>query len=561
MSVWNVAEESPFTGSINPHSGVIKKVSAQNSGSNWGGMTGNNYNAAPAAGGGYLYKQPESKSQVDGVSGMNDSYYAAISSDDLKLYGYVSGNSYTAHGDNIAFNSSEVAYFAPVDEMDYTIVNGMPYYVYQDNSLGGSSGSVWGMGLSLAREGTFYSRNYFNTGAGNTIEEEKLPFFIERQGYNKASHTRDSSSGYDSVLYQFKNPRIAGWYDASDKLLYSSADGGKYVNGVDLIYVSYYDSYAKCLKYAAFRSGHRVTSNAGQFATVGLESWGKCDVSDNLDIVAEMTSSPRLRKWDDSADVAASSNQPEQDKYNHMKDGASVVAGSDTTSNNPTASVVAGEWSDVFVDATTTTDPRPVIIYYNKTEKSLEVAYGKNKFPQNTEEWNKSVNIRPAGVTTDFGRYVSAAMDNAGNLHVAAQDADTSKLYYLYLTKSGETYSVSKSVAVDASNGAGRWTDIELTDPTATESGKTLADIKPVISYIDTSFLGTTKGIKIAYVVDVDDGNPIFEAMTDPARYAPNDQRTSVMPAVKETKGGTITAPVAVGFNSDMLALDFLRGE
>ena len=563
LSVWNVAEQSPFPGSINPHSGVIKKVSEQNSGSNWGGMTGNNYNAAPAAGGGYLYKQPESKSQVDGITGMNDSYFAAISSDDLKLYGYVSGNTYEAHGDNIAFNSSEVAYFAPVDEMDYTIVNGMPYYVYQDNSLGGSSGSVWGMGLSLAREGTFYNRNYFNTGAGNTIEEEKLPFFIERQGYNKASHTRDSSTGYDSVLYQFKNPRIAGWYDASDSLLYSSGDGGKYVNGVDLIYVSYYDSYAKCLKYAAFRSGHRVTSNAGQFATVGLDAWGKCDVSDNLDIVAEMTSSPRLRKWDDSGDVRESSNQPEQKKYNHMTDGASVVAGSDTTSNNPTASVVAGEWSDVFVDATITTDPRPVIIYYNKTEKSLEVAYGKTKFPEGTAGWTKSENIRPIGVTTDFGRYVSAAMDGAGNLHVAAQDADTSKLYYLYLTKTGETYSVTKSVAVDASNGAGRWTDIELTSPNATGAGKTLADIKPVISYIDTSFLGTTKGVKVAYVVDVDSaGSPIFEAMTDPARYAPNDQRTSVMADVKETKSANSKkATVGVGFNSDMLALDFLRDE
>ena len=564
LSVWNVAEDSLFPGSINPHSGVIKKITTQNSGSNWGGMTGNNYNAAPQPGQGWLYKQPGQNGQVDGIQGMNDSYYAAISSDDLKLYGYVSGKDYVAaaqngsvHGDNIAFNSSETAYFAPVDEMDYTIVNGMPYYVYQDNSLGGDSGSVWGLGLSLAREGTFYSRQYFNTGAGNTIEEEKLPFIIERQGYNLASHKRNSSTGYDSVLYQFKNPRIAGWYNANDTLLYSSANGGKYVNGVDYIYVSYYDSYAKCLKYAAFRSGHRVISSQGQFATVGLGAWGKCDVSDNLDIVAEMTSSPRLRNWNNTGDVASSSNQPEQQKYNHMTDGASVVAGSDTTSNNPTSTVVAGEWSDIFVDSTGAS-PIPVIIYYNMTAKSLEIARGNNSFPQATSEWTKTLAIRPTGVSSDFGRYVSAAMDTAGNLHVAAQDADNSILYYLYLTKTGDTYTVSKSIAVDGSSGAGRWTDIELTNPAETS----LAAIAPVISYIDTSFMGTTKGIKVAYLVGTEpDGTPIFEAMTDPARYAPNDQRTSVMADVKETKSSTTKATVGVGFNSDKLALDFLRDE
>ena len=485
---------------------------------------------------------------------MNDSFYAAISSDDLKLYGYVSGKSYTGHGDNIGFASSEVAYVAPVDEMDYTIVNGTPYYVIQDNGLGGDSGSVWGLGLCLIREGIWYDRNYFNPYKGNTIEEEKLPFFIERRGYDTASHKRDSSTGYDSILYQFKNPRITGWYNENDSLLYSSANGGKYVKGVDYIYVSYYDSYAKCLKYAGFRAGHRFVSNDSKLVTSDLKDWGKIDMSDNIDIVAEMTSSPNRKKGNANP---ANSNQPAQKDFDHMTDGATVIAGNETTSNNPTYTEIAGEWSDIFVDTTSSAESRPVIVYYNKTNKSLEVAYGNNSFPQATSDWTKTTSIRPNGVTVDFGRYVSAAMDKNGNLHVAAQDADNAKLYYLYLTKSGSSYSVTNSVAVDASNGAGRWTDIELTDP----EGTSLKAIKPVISYIDTSYLGTTSGIKVAYLDDEVDGSLSFEAITDPAYYTAGDQRTSVMSNVKETKGASKKSPVAVGFNSDMYAVDFLRGE
>lgn len=543
ISVWNVGTALP--GSINPHSGAIKKVDKYNSGSGAGTQSENDWNAAPASGGGQLYKQDGYNLAVDPVKDMNDSYYAAISSDDLKLYGYVSGKNYTVHGDNIAFGSSEVAYVAPIDEMDYTIVNGVPYYVIQDNGLGGDSGSVWGLGLCMMREGIWYERNYFNPYEGNTIEEAKLPFFVERQGNNVASHKRDSSTGYDSILYQFKNPRIAGWYNATDSLIYNSGNNGK-VTGVDYIYISYYDSYAKCLKYAAYRVGHRFASNDNKYSTADLKNWGKNDVDVNIDIVAEMTSSPNT----------AGTKQTAQKTFDHMTDGAAVVAGKETTSNSPAYTEIAGEWSDIFVDSTTDSGPRPVIIYYNKTDKCLEVAYGNNSFPQKTGEWTKTP-IKPTDVKSDFGRYVSAAMDSKGNLHVAAQDADKAKLYYLYLEKSGSTYSVKNSVAVDSSNGAGRWTDIELTNP----EGKTLAEIKPVVSYIDTSYLGTQSGIKVAWLESVSDGNLRFEAMTDPANYSSSDQRTSVMAHVKETKDGSVYSPVAVGFNSDMFAVDFLRGE
>ena len=143
-------------------------------------------------------------------------------------------------------------------------------------------------------------------------------------------------------------------------------------------------------------------------------------------------------------------------------------------------------------------------------------------------------------------------------MHVAAQDATNAKLYYLFLEKSSTSYTMMYSVVVDASSGAGRWTDIELTNP----EGTTPETCKPVISYINTSYLGTNKGIKVAYATDFDaDGLPTFEAMTDPTIWQAGDQRTSAIAAVKEAGATSRTSPVAVGFNSDMLALDFLRGE
>lgn len=155
----------------------------------------------------------------------------------------------------------------------------------------------------------------------------------------------------------------------------------------------------------------------------------------------------------------------------------------------------------------------------------------------------------------DFGRYVSCAIDKSGNLHVAAQDATNSTLYYLYLTKDGTSYELTKSILLDATSGSGVWTDIELTNP----SGQTLSEILPVISYINSGYVGTTNGMKAAYISSGTGNNVEFDVMTDPAKWSVGNQRTSVMPDVYDSS--SVKSPVAVGFNSDMFAVDFLRGE
>lgn len=538
IDVWKVG--TTFEGSINPHSGVVKKIRNTDTIS-----TGEN----PTYSGNVGIKG--TSSMMENKTGMTDHFMGLISSDDMRLYLYDNKNK------NKTLGSDEVSSFtAPVDVVDMVVLGGLPYYVLQTNYVGNTNANCWGPGLILSRDGFTYTKSTYEQTTG--LSESTYQWIIERQGDTIEATKRDSSTGFDSILYQFKNPRIAGWHTNnpidSDKTVYSNEGGNKKREQLDYVYVSYYDSYAKCLKFATFRSGRDVGSDDGRVTTPAKAEWGGGNTGDH-ELIAEIRSA-----------------------NGNMTTGGTVVAGNDTTKNNPTSfTEKAGEWSDIVVDttATSTDGPIPVIVYYNETNKCLEVARGKSKFPKSknyvdkttttsaadtslsgADAWHKSRPIRPKGSSADFGRYVSAAIDSLGNLHVAAQDATHSTLYYLYLKKDGNDYSVEKSVLLDAASGAGLWTDIELTNP----SGSTLAGIKPVVSYINSSYTGTTQGIKIAYVSGGTGSNIEFDAATDPAVWSAGNQRTSVMADVYEGSGSE-KAKIGVGFNSDMLALDFLRGE
>ena len=533
ISVWNV--ETEFGGSINPHSGVIKKVTKQNSEDEG------------------LYTKELAGDGVEKVEKAIDTYFAAISSDDLRIYTYdLDNQSGSSIKYRYTFGTTNTDIFrVPADALDCVIVSGVPYYVVQDNWVGNVQANCWGPGLFMARVGWQWDKGELNADT-TPANVTNYHIIIEKQGDRQDAMSRNSEEGYDSVLQQFKNPRITGWHKNEAELKYDN-NQTQFAPSTDYIYISYYDSYARCLKYAAYRAGHRY--NNGKYALTG-SMWG----SETGKSQGYADLSKEMRMADD------------------MKGGKAVVAGFDTLNNNPASfKEEAGEWSDIMVDIGT---HNPVIIYYNKTARSLEVAVGNQAFPthagnvvkrgaaynsatDNSESstgWTKYKGITP-NQKVDFGRYVSAAMDGAGNLHVAAQDATNAKLYYLFLEKASN-YVITNSAIVDAASGAGRWTDIELSYP----DGTSPATCKPVISYINTSYLGTTQGIKVAYLDEsvTTSGSATtlhFEAMTDPAKWQVGDQRTSVLPDVKETKNSTTKAIVGVGFNSDMLALDFLRGE
>ena len=102
------------------------------------------------------------------------------------------------------------------------------FYVTLDNYVGGDSANNWGAGLLYGREGWVFAKGAFS---GATSQRKN---FIEYQG---SVNNENSSNGFAGKKNQFINPHITGYQDAND---------------VFHIWISYYDSYAHCLKYAAY---------------------------------------------------------------------------------------------------------------------------------------------------------------------------------------------------------------------------------------------------------------------------------------------------------------------
>ncbi len=509
LSVWNTG--TYFEGSASPHSGTLKKFTANDLDS------------------GKLYKQQSKSQSILTYNDMTDHYMALWGSDDMLLYSSIKGSTERAIS---LYTDSEYCFYIPPEAVIYTVIGGIPYYVLRDDWVGGNSANSWGTGLVLAREGYVWKKGTLDSTQSLTENDHRN--IIEREGNNNPAASRNSSGGYDSVLKQFTNFQMTGYY-ASNEII--NRENNSPVNGVDYVYVSYYDSYARCLKYAAYKAGHRTTTiDSSQV------KWGQQNGYQDL--------IPLMRTAGEFNENGTAIHSTAQG----MTGGYSVVAGNDTTSNNPTSFTdQAGEWSDIVIDPVTKT---PVIVYYNKTAGNIEIAHaGIRKAPSNGQ-WIKTTNLSKPEGSSDFGRYVSCAVDNSGNLHVTAQDASNGRLYYMYLTKDSSTYTytVTKTVLVDATGAVGRWTDIELTTPSATGEAAL-----PVISYLDTTYLNTTKAIKVAYY---DSGNACWDALTDCAVYEGYDTKLSVMADVYEsTDANSNKSKIGVGFNSNMLAVDFLRDE
>lgn len=509
ISVWN---NTALTGSINPWDGTVKQIRSRDTknGSFYKNISGN---------------------AVTEQSNTTDTYYAGWSSPNMMIYSTL-GNG-AATNVRTLYNNSQASFVTPVETVDIAIIGGLPWYVFNDNYVGGSSANTWGAGLMVAREGYNFPKQALN--GTNTISDSENLNIVERQGSSTAADSRDSSNGYDSVLHQFKNPKITGWYDGISVSM-NNGNGDTTYSGTVYVYVSYYDSYARCLKYAAFTEGW---SNG----SVG-EKWGNINGTKNFQTLARAA--------------------------NNHKTPTTVVAGVDRTYDNPTDFSVdngedCGEWSDIMVDPTSHV---PVIIYYNKTKGTLEIAQGKSNAPStanykasaaaftDTTEgdngWYKTKSITPKN-GIDFGRYVSAEIDSTGNIHASAMDTTNGKLYYIFLKKDGTSYTPTYQI-VDSTSAVGMWTDIQLGKYEADTS--IWNDYEPIISYLDKSNLNTTKAVKVAYVSD-----GTWESISDPAVYEAYDKKTNSMCNVYETTTTGTKAKIGVSFNSSMLAVDFLRGE
>lgn len=306
--------------------------------------------------------------------------------------------------------------------------------------------------------------------------------------------------GGDKMKNQFQNIKIAGAYASSSK-----GDGTDNFH----VYISYYDAYSHCLKY------------------------GKIELKPNLD-------------KDNSTDLVAqhtfAADSSVANKF--------VVDGKDDKDSGGDV----GKWSDIKVLLEKGGTPVPVVAYYvtkSSTSGILRLAKGTSTAPLLNDDTNwtyKDVNS-PSGVR-DFGRYVSMEIDSSGGLHIVCQDAIAGVLYYGYFADGIAENPTGGWKKIDATSSVGRWTDIKLED-----SSKTGLDAKPVVTYMDATKLDTTQAVKVAFVED-----ETWESMTAPSeKQAGSQYKMSLVVDVldKNNKSNKL----AVGFNSDMFAVDFLRGE
>ena len=306
--------------------------------------------------------------------------------------------------------------------------------------------------------------------------------------------------GGDKMKNQFQNIKIAGAYAASSK-----GDGTDNFH----VYISYYDAYSHCLKYGK------------------IELKPNIDTSNSTDLVAQYT-------------FAADSSVA--NKF--------VVDGKDDKDSGGDV----GKWSDIKVLFEKGGIPVPVVAYYvskSSTSGILRLAKGTSTAPllnDNTNWTYKDVNS-PSGVR-DFGRYVSMEIDSSGGLHIVCQDAIAGVLYYGYFENGIAENPTGGWKKIDATSSVGRWTDIKLAD-----SSKKGLYAKPVVTYMDATKLDTTQAVKVAFVDD-----ETWESMTAPSeKQAGSQYKMSLVVDVldKNNKSNKL----AVGFNSDMFAVDFLRGE
>lgn len=412
--------------------------------------------------------------------------------------------------------------------------SGNRYNMLLDCWQGNTDG--WGQNFVVNRNG-YYS--HVNAGSGNavasvTAQNANYRHVIERMGNKVSPDNANSSDGYDEIFNQFLNPRLA---------LY---DG--------VAYLSYYDRYAKCLKYAALKPIDSATNIEFKYSTEGMRNGGN-------------NSAGTFRK----------------DGYTS---GDCVVAGYDTLqSGGSKTNLDVGRWSAVAVD---TIEKAPVIAYYDSTNKRLMLATAsgngngtmtnhttaaqKTSYPLNSnspvltgdsasttegDAWSRQeVKGSAADSLLRLGQYVSMVTDAGGNLHIACNGAKGgNKLYYIYGAKGTYGNYTFTVTCVDA-EGAGTWTDIQLED--STKSG---AAAKPVISYYDPSNDSSENAVKVAYL---DNGE--WDTMTAPLASSAVSDRITL--ALDVTDGANYTADgttnnskLSVGYVSGRFDCIYLRKE
>lgn len=344
---------------------------------------------------------------------------------------------------------------------------------------------------------TMLDNAYLNNTMGNGLMIFRdRAYFSTEWNSARAGYTVDTLTADTMYTDRYINPKIAASYSADQDTFY--------------VFVSYYDVFSHAMKYAAVQYTGEFGDNQKLYFSANATDYTKQDVT---------------------------------------------IAGEDLTTKTTTFTEEAGEWSDVEIDITGgENSPIPVITYYNKTNKCLELVCGNNSAPNGKDKWKKIKLSRPTN-SKNFGCYVSTDMDNAGNLYVVAQDVTNGgDLYYGFIEYSSYVNATTNEpLSVDwkciDSDSNALWTDIKLT-----YYDKSGDAAEPVISYKNNAEAEPILSVKVAFLE-----NGKWESIITPAMYGYKEEKLSVASKPKDNAG--VSNKLAVGINSSMLAVDFLRGE
>ena len=444
-----------------------------------------------------------------------------------------SGNAPSPANHNATEGLSSENFGDPATFYDVVISGTTKYNVLIDCWQGNTN--QWGRNFVINKNGRY---NYIGCTGQNTALQGSSGhrYVVERMG--GAQHPDDanasSSDGLDEIFNQFLNPRIT-------------------VSSTGEAYITYYDRYAKCLKWAMAGDYGTGTEPSRKYATEGV--WENGTYSNTNGTAATANGNGTLTKY--------------------YTNGGMVVAGYDTTQDDGTKSNLdVGKWSDIAVEtATNGGSGKPVIAYYDTTNKRLMVATSASAtYPVNTNTpvvtgtatsptngegnaWNRqtagTVNLR-------LGEYVSLVLDGGNNIHIACKGAREGALYYIYGARTAYGSYTWTTTCVDNNGNPGTWTDIKLTNPSA--SG---AAAGPVISYYDPTNDDTEDALKVAYLES--DGE--WDNLTVPCNSAATANRITLAldvtdgVSIADQANNTNNSTLAVGYVSSRFDCVYLRKE
>ncbi|GAB1482214.1 hypothetical protein MASR2M78_10290 [Treponema sp.] len=457
---------------------------------------------------------PEYPAMTIDTSGTNSVLYGSWSNYATSSVNYVGNNSNFTLGTNRIGSS-----YDPIEHTDIAYGN-RPGVIYNANTYGNG---VWEL-----------------TGAGGVVvwdSQADSAISVTGNGYEV------EYLYHDRRLMQFTGQRIA------------------YQN--NNIHVSYYDTETKALKYWYTASNGNVGYSArwinidggfdaqdGDFTEVyGLPGTNGATIT-NIYVASgvTVTNNQNVMRDSDGNIYRANANGVVDipisvgSRLANGNDERSILFSIRISTNrivdynaNPSLSsraAAAGEFS--AIDTTPTTN-YPVIAYYDITNRTVRIARASAVNP-NATQWTLQDAMLPGDPNRSFsGKYISMKIDSSGYVHLAFYRNSTGDLIYMKSTNNptnGTTaYTFGDSVIVDSIGSVGIWADLSLNGTT------------PYISYIDSSYVNSFDGIKMAYYDAALNG---WEIMNAPLSFEVENVRTSIE---SNTKAGDFWS-AAIGYSS-----------